>query len=357
MLLVYCTDTTKEVIDEIIKNIDTDQPPGGKNVMEMVALKYMDATDMVAILTEYLKVSKRTPSESGRMVPWWMDAREVKDPEQTVLAGDMRLKAIESLNAIMVTGKPEGVADVKAKIAELDVQNKEGADVPQTIALVNAHATELADMLKSVFNDPARNKGRGATYTPPTIVANDATNTLVVRAKPSEFNQIKDMALAIDAQMKDEPSGIHMVRVPPERGNIEELARTIEKQLNDAENDKQRASRDYRPSLVRINADIASNTLMVSGSKAKIDEVQTLVEQLVAFGPVGLRTRRVIKLDSLTPQQAKQLLEQLQPKSNSRGGSRGDADWRRGRRFERMIDDTNGLLIHEFVRVQETPAA
>jgi hypothetical protein len=39
MLLVYCTETTKKLIDGIIADIDSEST--SKNVMEMVALKFM----------------------------------------------------------------------------------------------------------------------------------------------------------------------------------------------------------------------------------------------------------------------------------------------------------------------------
>ncbi len=343
MLIVYCTDTTKEIIDDLLKDIDTDEPPGGKRVMEMVALKYMDAAEMLTILTEYLKISKRTQENQGNENPWWWGGgrRGQQEQDKAVLAGDTRLTSVESLNAIIVVGKPETVQDVMAKIQEMDVEQTDGANVPQTIKLANASASEMATTLDRTFNDPARKKTGGTAYVPPTIVPVEATNSLIVRAKPAEFALIKKMAEGLDAEMVDETSGVRILPIPVGR-NVEELADTIQRQVNENEQNKQKLNKDYKPSLVSIGADTTANALLVAASKAQFEEVKRLVDELVAMGPAGGTGRKVIKLKTLTPAQAKQLIEQFQQGGQGKGGGarpgggrRGDADWTQHRRYEK----------------------
>lgn len=331
-LLVYCTETTKQLMDEIIVQIDAD--PSGKSVMEMVQLKYVDAAEVISILTEYLRVSKRSPEEeSRRFVPWWAD-REEKSEDKTVLAGDMRLKAVDSLNAIIVVGRPEGVADAVAKIKELDVEQPDGADAPQRIVLAHANATELADTLNKVFNDPNIAKSKGASYRPPIIVPEEATKSIIVRAKSSDFNMIRKMAENLDSQMEgDTGAGVRVLAVPVGR-DLEEMARNIEQRINDAERNRQQLQRDYKPSLVSIGADVRSSALIVAGSRGKYEEVKSIVEELVAMGPAGGTRRAVIQLKTLSSQEAKQIIDQLQQSGKGRsGGPRGDAEWTRDRRW------------------------
>jgi len=350
MLIIYCTDTTKEIIDDLLKDIDTDEPAGGKKVMEMVALKYMDAAEMLTILTEYLKVSKRTQENQGNENPWWWGGgrRGQQEQDKAVLAGDTRLSIIESLNAVIVVGKPETVEDVLAKIKEMDVEQTDGANVPQTIKLAHASASELATTLDKTFNDPARKKTGGAAYIPPTIVPVEATNSLIVRAKPAEFVLIKKMAEGLDAEMVDETSGVRILPIPVGR-SVEDLADTIEKQINQNEQNKQKINKDYKPSLVSIGADTTANALLVAASKAQYEEVKRLVDELVAMGPAGGTGRKVIKLKTLTPAQAKQLIEQFQQGGQGKGGARpsggrssggprGDAGWPKNRRHEKRND-------------------
>jgi len=361
-LIVYCTETTKKMIDDLLADIDTDEPVGGKKVMELVVLQYLDANEMLGILTEYLKVTKRSQDEAANTGwGWWGRGGQQQQEEKTVLAGDMRLKAVESMNAISVVGRPESVADVVAKIRELDVPDAQRADEPRTIQLVNANASELADTLTQVFGG-ASGAGVGRTGSAaqvPTIVAVEATNQLVVRAKPSVFKLIEKMAQGLDAEMKDEPGGVRILKVEAGR-NVEDLAERIEQQINDAEKNKRDINRNYKPSLVSIGADPLSNSLLVAGSKAKFEEVKKLVDELVASGPAGGRTRTVIQLKTLSPEKAKQLIEQLQQgtQGKSGGGSRprSDASWTRDRRYERLLAPGGAASVATAGGVRRVPA-
>lgn len=331
MLLVYCTTATKDLIDEIIAEVDID--PSGKSLMEMVTLKFVDANEMLTILTEYLKVSKRSTEDEGRQfVPWWAD-REQKSEDKTVLAGDMRLKAIESLNAIIVVGRPDGVADAVAKIKELDIERPDSADAPQRLSLVNGNPTEIADTLTKLFADPNLVKSKGASYLAPIIVPDEGTKSIIVRGKSSDFNLIKKMVETLDKEMEgDTGAGVRVLAVSAGR-DLEELARNIEKRINDAENNRTRTQKDYKPSLVSIGADIQSRALVVAGSRGKFEEVKSIVEELVTMAPVGGTRRVVVPLKQLTPQEAKQLIESFQQGAKGKPGSRSDADWTRDRRL------------------------
>lgn len=343
MLLVYCTESTKEMIDDLLKDIDTDEVDGGR-IVEIVPLQYMDAVELVDLLSEWLKVSKRTPSENKQQVPWWMETREVQQPDQTVLAGDMRLKAIESSNSIMVAGKEQRVEEVKKKIREMDQPQPNRSDVPQQIKLVKARAGELSDMFTKMF---AETGGKGASAYKPIITADENSNSLWVKAKLADFNTIKGMAERIEADMADEPpAGVRTIQVPTGRGDVEQLARTIEKQLNDAENDRRDRIKDYKPSRVRINADLISNSLLVSGSNAKFEEVKQLVDDLMAMAPAGQRTRAVIKLDGMTPEKAKQLIDSLQQSGKGKTtGGRSDATWTRGRKTDKILRRGSAMTL------------
>jgi type II secretion system protein D len=364
MLLVYATESTKALIDELLKDIDVDL--AGDRVVEMVTLQHMDAAVMLDILTEVLKVSKRSVSESDKpFVPWWMRGDEDEKEDDAVLAGDTRLKAIESTNSIIVAGRREAVADALAKIKELDVPGDGTGDGPRMFVLDHGNAGEIADVLNKTFveSQTASRGGRGGSTSQKrklTIVPVDSTNTILVHGgKASEVNGVLAMAEALDKQVEDEQGGVRVLPVPSGQ-NVETLARLFEQQINDAENNMRQRRSDYRPDLVTISADRRSSALLVSGSKAKFEEVEQLLAKIMAMGPAGGRTRTLIKFKTLSPSQVKQLIEQLQEGQdsgsgarNSRGnrgssdrgrtggrrsgrGQRGDATWGKDHRYEKL---------------------
>ncbi|MCG8408764.1 MAG: hypothetical protein MI923_26460 [Phycisphaerales bacterium] len=373
-LLVFATASTKELIDELITDIDADLR--GDRVFEMVELAYMDASEMLEIMTEILKVSKRSePEEDRRFVPWWADRQE-EDDDKTVLAGDMRLKAIESTNSIIVAGRPEGVADAVTKIKELDVPTS-GTE-PQMFTFAHARAADVADVLKQVFAEGqrtgssgrggrgrfGRGGGRATSSQPLAIVPVDASNSILVSGKKSKVNEVIAMAKTLDSQMQDEPAGVRIVAIPTGH-NVEELAELVETQINQAENSIKDRRSDYRPDRVTIGADRRANALLVSASKSQFEKVKKVVDDLVAMGPAG-RDRIMIKLDKMSPEEAMELIEKLRRggdsgsnRGNTRGrssgrrtsgrrGRRGDANWTQDRRYEGMQE--RGMKGNTFQR-------
>ena len=340
-LLIFATETTKKLIDELIEDIDVDRITD--QTIEMVALQYQDAKEVLEVMTEVLKVQKRRPSEDeSRIIPWWFDGRREQQDEKVVLAGDMRLKAIESSNSIIVSGKASAVTDAVAKIKELDVPT--AADTPVTYAVKQGMATDMAEVLKKVFIE-GRELPRGAAQTQKlTIVADETANSLIVRGKPSDVNAVIDMAKGMDLGIDQGSVGIQLVQVPLGQ-NVEQIARDIQDQINETERNKAQRISGYKADLVTITANTRANVLMVSASKANLEEVKRTVNELVAMGPQGGMGTRVIQIGSkLSPQQIRELINQMQQGQSGtttgggRRGPRGDAGWTNQRRYERALE-------------------
>lgn len=356
-LIVFCTEKTKQEIDDLLAVIDSADT--NEKRVEMVALQYVDANTMIEILTEVLRVSRTTAKEPDNR-PWWMRRNDDNQDKDVVLAGDTRLKAIPETNSVIVAGKPDAVEDALKKIAELD-KPVEG-DTPVFVTLEHANATEVAEMLSDLYAEEQsrrtssgnRRGSRGGTSTASgpklTIVANQTTNTLIVRGKTSDVNDVVAMAQKIDEQSTGQESGTVVVAVPAGY-NAQNLADLIQGQINDSEQQRKQARRDYVPDLVTITADSRSNVMLVNASKSKMDEIRNMMKSvLTESANFGARTRTLIKLDRLSPQEARQLIETLQQgeenasgtnssrgrgRSSRRGrGRRGDADWTHNRRYD-----------------------
>lgn len=347
MLLVNATESTKAVIDDLL--VDIDSADDGK-IVEMVPVQHMDATEMLEVLTEFLKVSQRTKEDTR---PWWARDTPLSD-EKAVLAGGMRLKAIESMNAITVVGKPEGVANAMARIKELD-QPQEGVD-PQVYAFGSARASEIAEILKETFGaDPRGPSGgrSGAAATKPlTIVPVAATNSIVVDGKKSEVTRVLAMAQTLDRTISEEgQGGIRVIPVPANQ-NLDELAQKVEEMVNAAEQTSGRrgGGRDSTADLVTITAHRRASALIVAASKSKFAEVEKLIAELVAMGPAGNIVSVPVETGRVPIQQIKDLIQQMREDEDSSGSSRGssrggsnrnrsggrrsDANWTQNRRYE-----------------------
>ncbi|MBK8267333.1 MAG: hypothetical protein IPK83_03130 [Planctomycetes bacterium] len=342
-LLIFCTETTK-LIDELLADIDVDRETG--KIVQMVALQYQDAKEMLEVMTEVLKVQKRADSgKQDEFVPWWFDGRRQEQEEQVVLAGGMRLKAIESSNSLIVSGKKDLVEDAVAKIQELDVPGEGGGFVPTEYIVKNGRAPDMAETLKKTFIE-GQSGGRTQSTGPKlTIVADESSNKLFVRGKVSEVSAVLEMAKSMDSSIEIEGTGIQLVQVPSGQ-NVTNLADMLTTQINNRERDKASKIQGYKADLVTITPDTRSNTLLVSASKANVEEIKRTVQMLVAMGPQSARGTRIINIKNLPPDQLKQVIQKLQEgqsggttggRSGGRG-PRGDATWTHQRRYDRLLD-------------------
>jgi len=360
-LIVYCTEKTKQEIDELLAVIDSADTTEKR--VEMVPLQFVDANTMIDILTEVLRVSRTSAKEPDDR-PWWARDTERDDDKDVVLAGDTRLKAIEETNSIIVAGKPEAVEDALAKIREIDVEREDGK--PVFVTLENANATEVAEMLSQMFADEQRSNSRnnrrggrngsgggGSNAQKLTIVPNQLTNTLVVRGPVKEVNEVVAIAKEFDKQADGTMSGTVVVAVPAGY-RAQDLADLISSQINEAERTIENTRPNYKADLVTITADARSNVMLVSASKSKMKDIQNMMESVIEKSAgYGHRVRRVIPIKNMTTQEARELIEKIQQGEESASGSsgsgnrggrggrggrgrggRGDAGWTHNRRFD-----------------------
>jgi len=311
-LLISAPDKEYQEISKMIAELD--QPTQvDKAIVSVLPLKYTDANEMLGILREYL----RKPGRAGR---------------SGELEGGVRLSIAQSQNALVVTGSKEYVDRISEMVRQLDQPLAESATAPKIIRLKNARATELARTLQQVFTNPARQmarRRRGQTTMVPVIVADEATNSLIVRAPASDMALIEKMVAQVDAQTSVEPTGVKII--PVATGiDVRNLAREIERTINQGE--RYRAQQvGRRPALVSIGVDERSNSLIVSGSPEQFAEVERLVKQLEALKPAGPVKVRIIQLRSIGSQEVQRVLDQLLKRSSQgrfrrpRGRYRGDA--------------------------------
>lgn len=137
--------------------------------------------------------------------------------------------------------------------------------------------------------------------------------------------------------------GVTILPMPPGR-DLGELASNIEDVINQSEDDKKELDRDYQPSKVKIVPDASSGTLMVAANPGQTEEVKRLAEELQARGPAGGRMRVMIPLQNLSPEKAKQLIEQLRQSSWGKLASEASLSARWACGEPGSVAAANGLL-------------
>jgi hypothetical protein len=275
---------------------DLDQPAvDPAEELRVIPLQHIDAQETLEIMSEYLRKPAGTSGRRG---------------SGSDLIGDIRLQASATLNALVVSGSQEEINRVEKIVLDMD-KEVEGAGVPKIIPLDHTTAAALAVTLTQIFTEPAQktSKARTSPETIPLIMADETTNSLVVRARANDFRLIEDMARELDKEMVG-TGGLEVIQVP--RGvDVVDLARQIESTVNKGEQAKQRIQKGYIPRQVAIGADERSSAMIVAGSPDMFPIVRKLVEDLQTLEPpTGGRRALVIPVKTKSARDIEQVLNQ-----------------------------------------------
>ena len=114
----------------------------------------------------------------------------------------LRILSYERINMLIVLADRQNTQMVKALVKTLDQPTPKGAGNIQVVYLANAQAEELAKVLTGL---PAKADPKGrqpALSTEVKIVADKATNSLVITAKPEEFQVLEPIIIKLDIPRK-----------------------------------------------------------------------------------------------------------------------------------------------------------
>jgi general secretion pathway protein D len=114
----------------------------------------------------------------------------------------LKILSYERINMLIVLADRQNTQMVKALVKTLDQPTPKGAGNIQVVYLANAQAEELAKVL-SGLPTKAQPKGKQpALSTDVKIVADKATNSLVITARPEEFQVIEPIIQKLDIPRK-----------------------------------------------------------------------------------------------------------------------------------------------------------
>ncbi|MHC4065358.1 MAG: secretin N-terminal domain-containing protein, partial [Planctomycetota bacterium] len=319
--------------------------------IQIVPLKHVDAADAVEVLQEYLR---KPGGRGGRSAE---------------LAGDMRISAASSTNALVISGDLEEIEHLTGIIAKIDVEIEDDMRAPKIIKLQYASALEIEQSLTSLFNEGGRGgrgrggRGRGGSMLEaPTIVADEGTNALIVRASAVDFKRIEELVASLDVE--DAASGTPKV-ITLEYVRASDLEESLTVIFSE-----QRGSRGGRGRRGRsggtgagpvIVADDGTNSLIVRASAVDFARIGELVARLDTEDAAP-EVPRIIKLEHAQASEIEASLTALF--TEPRGGRRGRGARGGGAAPTPVIvadDSSNSLIVRaatvDFKRIEELVVA
>jgi general secretion pathway protein D len=194
MLLVVDNASNILKITEIVKTINTPQRREGG---ELVYLKNGSAENIAAVLKEWLsgKGSRQTSPTA----------------QQFTNTGSIQVVADVRLNAVLLFGSEKDKQGVRKLISMLDVTPPEASNKVNVCFLENADATDMAKVLEGVIKGITTQPVAGqaaSTHASPldsgkvTITPDKATNSLVVMASLTDYNNLLQVIKKLDRRSR-----------------------------------------------------------------------------------------------------------------------------------------------------------
>ena len=153
-----------------------------------LGLQYGDSKTLAATLAKILKSRAEESAKKGR-------------PTVSLVLAD------ERTNSLLIYGDPEAIGMARDAVGSLDIPTPKGKGDVHLISLSNAKAEDLAQVINTLVE---RQRAAGTEDQKPDtvlskdikVVADKSTNSLVVTARPDEFEALSNIVAKLDVVRK-----------------------------------------------------------------------------------------------------------------------------------------------------------
>ncbi|PLX97806.1 MAG: type II secretion system protein GspD [Desulfuromonas sp.] len=188
-----------ERLVQIIRQLDV---PTTLEQIEIIPLQYAGAEELTDIITQLLSRGAVTPAARGRRAA---QAAQAGDSETT------RVIPYPRTNALIVIAAKGELQTIRSLVEQLDQSPPDDRSYINVYYLENADATSLAGTLNEILTGisqkarqerTAQNTQQPVNLKQVTITADKPTNSLVINARPEEFEIIKSIVSKLDIKRK-----------------------------------------------------------------------------------------------------------------------------------------------------------
>jgi hypothetical protein len=278
------------------------------------------------------------------------NAREAMPPPITITAFG---------NKLLITSDDPTALQTVQELTKLLTQTTGGEGDFQVIKLKMANAAEAAKVLDGAFNGPRQQQpqqgegGRGGPFGPATaapaappredrirVVADTATNSLLVRASPLDMMTIRRLLdRAIDTGNSE--GGMQTYRFTLKKAVPSEVATVLTTLFRESTNNNPSATGrnafeagftggqnhnigadgQPRPVTLSVSADDATRTLWVYCGRLKYEEVKKVVDAEDASATVKTPTFAFLPLQGIDPYEVQQAIDAIYGRTTTRATS------------------------------------
>jgi type II secretion system protein D len=214
-------------------------------------------------------------------------------------------------NSLVLTGSKSAVETASRIIEELDTNPYLQPRELRIIELKSAEAATVAPMVTDLFTQMMHDQ-RGPNYVSPTkIVPDAAANRLIVTGLHDELAQVAALVEKLD-QKPEQAGGARVFQLQTAEARL--LAPIVSNAMVTFDAQNRAVSR------VTVSADEDSNSLIVAGPRAEIQDASVIIEKLDGQARSRKRAFKVVEVKSDDPAQLATLALQIFSNQNQGAG-------------------------------------
>jgi type II secretion system protein D len=260
-IMVSGSDREIQRVEAIIRQLD---PQGQKPVREetrVIRLKNALAADLAALVEKSVNVQ----------------------------AQKLRVLVDQRSNSLVLNGDTTAVDAAAQVIAQLDTRAETQPREMRIIELKQGDANTVGPMVTTVFTEIIKDQ-RGAEYVPQTkIVSDTAANRLIVTGPKEELETVANVVQQLD-QLPETAGGARVFKL------LMADAATVAPVVSNAM--VRFDVRNNQPiRRVTVSADRESNSIIVAGSRADLQDAEKIIERLDHEGEKG-RSLKVVEINT-----------------------------------------------------------
>ncbi|MGI9015400.1 MAG: secretin N-terminal domain-containing protein [Phycisphaerales bacterium] len=315
-LLISAETSEWENIRALLSEIDIEEFDPSLQ-LKVIALRYADAGSVAQAINDAFQAQIGGNEQgNGRQPRGQGDGQGGGEGErrdqpvitQLVEVEDwVRASAEPMTNTVVVSASRQNMTKIEKIVAEIDSLEFAQGPPPRLIPVMHGSPEQFASSLREVYESsmPEARGRRGGGGAPGLgklkIIANEASNTIIVRAEEDEYNQIRALAEALQQEAAAAGLGVHVLTLTAAP------AARVERAIREAFSAK--AEQNGQP--LSIHADASGNSLIVACTAAMFAEIEATVKQLDALQPAAGQGIFIIELENIDPETATQMIETI----------------------------------------------
>ncbi len=195
----------------------------------------------------------------------YVNASKIYPSITPLLSKNGKATLIKDINTVIVTDFPKNLRLIKKIVSYLDKNVKKSVVfLPMRYASASVVSKKLLKIASTLY--PVDMKSKNIE-----IIANEATNAVIIVADESAMRSLKEYALELDRKEDVVKPKIHIVKL--KNSDCEEM----QKVLNDLIGKKKYEKKETKPS---ITVDKPTNTLIILASQKEFDELKKVIDTL-----------------------------------------------------------------------------